>query len=140
MTIHQSELEQRILAVLDDAGEEDVPTLLNTVLLGAVGAGTLNSYLVALRILVTQNLIRLANSRENNGRLSELSIEESLQEIDNQAVVLKYDPAEGSWQDSSRTGPPYPPSNPNVVRTQLGKQRSREILTERGYQWWSPIP
>jgi hypothetical protein len=134
------ELELRVLAELDEAGEDYIPTLMNAVLLSTKETSAyLDLYLNALRNLVARNLIRLSNSRGADRRLADLSISDSLGEIDRQVAKLSFDETEQYWVDTSITGPPYGPRYPYVVITESGKRKSHDILTERGYQWWSPI-
>jgi hypothetical protein len=137
--VELNELEVRVLAVLEEAGEENVPSLLNTVLLGSNNGKSLRVYLDALRSLVRKDFVRLSISRGADRRLADLSPEDSLDQIEDQTAKLKFDETELYWKDTSRVGPPYGPSYPYVVLTKSGKEKSREILTERGYQWWSPI-
>lgn len=134
-----NEIEMRTLATLEEAGEENFTCLINTVALNAPISEIKRDFLDALRGLVQRNQVRLSTSRGLDRRLVDLSIEASLVEIDGQDARLEFDSVRDLWTDSTRSGPPYPSPNPYVVLTPAGLARSREILTERGYQWWSPI-
>ena len=133
------ELEFRILAELEESGEGDVQTVMNVVLLGEHSSVDLNLYLGALRSLTTRDHIRLSTSLGPDKRLADLSIQESLREIDAQQSRLSYDQIQKYWIDTSRTGPPYGLNFPYVVLTAKGRAQSVAVLTERGYQWWSPV-
>jgi hypothetical protein len=133
------ELELRILAELEEAGEGDVPTIMNVVFLPVPDPNALQYYMDALRNLINRNLVRLSTSLGADHRLADLSISDSLREIEVQAGKLKFDEVERYWVDTSITGPPYGLRYPYVVITESGKAKSHQILTERGYQWWSPI-
>ena len=137
--IDVSELELRILANLEEAGEENVPALLNTILLNAdEESAYLDSYLKALQNLVTKDHVRLSTSRGSDRRLADLSIANSLREIEGQRGELIFDASEKLWRDKSRVGPPYGPTYPYVVLTKVGRALSIKVQTERGYQWWAP--
>jgi hypothetical protein len=133
------ELELRILAELEEAGQGDVATVMNVVFLPERKADQLEPYLEALRNLVDRNDVRLSTALGLDRRLKALSIEESLNEINGQKSVLTYDPVQKYWIDSSISGPPYGPYYPYVVLTDVGRQKSEDVLVKRGYQWWAPV-
>lgn len=133
------ELELRILAELEEAGQGDVATVMNVVFLPTRTPDQLESYLEALSNLVMRDEVRLSTSLGPDRRLKVLSIEASLREIKDQRAVLIYDSEREYWIDSSITGPPYGPYYPYAVLTDIGRRKSEEALGRRGYQWWAPV-
>jgi hypothetical protein len=134
-----SELEMRILAELEEAGQGDVPTVMNVVFLPNRSPEDLDSYLSGLRILVEQDLVRLSTSLGPGRRLSRLSISESLLIINDQINRLKFDFDLSYWVDTQSAKRPQELTFPFIVITSSGRKKSHEIMSERGYQWWAPI-
>ena len=124
-----SEFAQRTLAELDEAGEENLPTLLNTIL---IPTGESNEFLGlrdAISSLLQENLVRIAFERDQSLRLKDISFEDSLSVVEHLSEHLIYNPEVRHWTGGQR---PWP----HVVSTERGKQRGNEILSVRGYQWW----
>lgn len=136
--LSSNEVELRILATLEEAGEENITGLMNTVTLPWPSKEIKATFLEALRALIRKDFVRLSVSRTTQLRLAELSIDGSLQETDLQDNKLAFDEKRALWTDPSRKGPPFPEPFPYVITTELGKVRSRDVLVSRGYQWWAP--
>ena len=137
--IDLQELEFRVLAELEEAGQGDIPTTLNVVYLGSPSNFGLDPYLEALKNLTQRDQIRMSVARDQDGHLVLLSLEASLRQIDAKSADLNFNASEGLWIDASRSGPPFGPNYPYIVLTMAGRIKSRELLTARGYQWWSPV-
>jgi hypothetical protein len=135
--IEHKELEQRILAELEEAGEETVGTLINTVTQSAGAPAELNSCFAAIGSLIDRDFVRMSNSRGADRRLEPLPQQDSLVVLDSLALKFKYDPVKGYWQDNSIiAGEPLREYPPEVILTKTGRAASVAVLTERGYQWW----
>lgn len=89
-----NDLQRDILASLQEAGEDDVAALANTVLNGSAHPGVLNDFSRALYELIRMELVRVATSRDSATRQwVPLIQQESLQA----ALTL---PSCLSWSDS----------------------------------------
>lgn len=130
------EFRERILATLEEAGEENIPTLMNT-LAGSPDA-TWNVRVVQgiLSDLLHDGLVTLAAQAAYGQRLTDLQLDAAKDEIVHIADWLHYDSARGYWLDGRITGRPYSDSYPNVRLTAAGRRESVRILSERGYEWW----
>jgi len=133
-----SELEMRILSELEEAGQEDVFTLMVTVMNPSGEASEVEQMCEALSNLVRAGLVRMSVDRDVGLALRELPQDESLLTIAELAPNLRFQAEGGYWTDIRRTGRPFEDTFPYVLGTETGIARAFEILTERGYQWWRP--
>jgi len=133
-----SELEIRILSELEEAGEENVAAMLNTIIDPVGDAAELTSLQGALEKLVGADLVRMSMTRDSAGRLRELSAEGSLDAITDLSSGLRFSREKKHWTDTRHSGPPYGDPFPYIVNTERGKEKGFEILDSRGYQWWRP--
>ena len=131
-----SELEMRILSELEEAGEENVAAMINTVMQPVGDAAELTEMQRALENLVRADLVRMSMDRDSTGRLRDLSAHESLNVIADLTSGLRFSSERVYWTDTRHSGPPYGDPFPYVVNTEAGKKKGFEILDERGYQWW----
>jgi hypothetical protein len=131
-----SELAMRILSELEEAGEENVTAMLNTVVDGTGTEEQISSYQQALRELVQADLARMSIERDVSRRLVRASSLTSEEQIEGIASFLVFDHQAQRWRDRRRTGPPFIDPFPHIVCTSSGKQKGFEILDKRGYQWW----
>ena len=70
-----SELEMRVLSELEEAGEEDVVTMMMTVMPPTGQASEVDDMQRALESLVRADLVRMSMDRDTTGRLKALSKE-----------------------------------------------------------------
>ena len=133
-----SELEMRILSELEEAGEEDVVTMMITVTEPTGDVSEVHDMQQALRRLVDADLVRMSMDREASGQLRDLPKDESLDVIADLQSGLRFDSDRKYWKDTRHTGPPYGFPFPYIVATEVGKEKALEILDSRGYQWWRP--
>jgi hypothetical protein len=131
-----SELEMRILSELEEAGEESVVTLLNTVTRKRGGMLELTQLQLALKTLVDLDLARISVERDESSRLKELSKDHSQVEIDRIPLNVRFGPLGGYWELLRRPSAKADDDFPYVVDTPEGQNKAFEILEERGYQWW----
>lgn len=131
-----SELEMRILSELEEAGQEDVFTLMVTVMEPVGDASEVEQMCAALESLVSADFVRMSTEHDTVLALRELPKDESLVVIAQLPPNLRFQ-ADGSyWTDIRRTGRPFEDTFPYVLGTETGVAKALEILTERGYQWW----
>ena len=126
------EIAARTLSELEEAGEENIPTILNTIFAPTGEAWEKDGLIEAVNVLITQGLARMAFERDESGRLVDASREESIDILDGISKTLSFDVERSLWTDQDILSEDYP----DLVVTDAGWEKSRKILEERGYQWW----
>ncbi len=133
-----NELQQRILAVLEEVGHENVAAVINSVL-KPIGATTeVDVIQVALENLVRANLVRLATDRNPDKSLRLLASDASLEVVQCIRTDLIYDDNGGYWR-WRHLGLPLNidmVNIPEICATDAGQSEAVKILTDRGGQWW----
>jgi hypothetical protein len=133
-----NETAQRILAILEEAGEADVPLIMCSVLEPSGSPDELSAIADALEVLVRADFIRMSISRDEQSRLVRLSQNESLGSIAELREAMRYGLEGAGWTDTRIKGPPYPESFPYVVTSQAGLSMAQSLLEKRGWEWWNP--
>lgn len=128
--LDEFELQERLLAELEEAGEENIPTLANTVFADECANSDEKRIQMknALASLINADLVRVAFDDGSGRALIELSKERSYETIMQFHMVLRSD--DGTWTGGLR---PWP----EIVTTEIGKMQAQGILKARGYRWWS---
>lgn len=119
---------QRILAELEEAGEENISSMLNTIVMPSGDRSELATYATALAQLVEQGLVRVEfESDENSTPLQQAGAADIIRDLDHH---LHFSGEDGEWGfiDTERT--------PVIIGTDSGLARAEAILEDRGYQWW----
>jgi hypothetical protein len=122
------EMMQRILAELEEAGEENVSSMLNTIVVPSGERSELAVYKSALAQLVEQDLVRVEFETDDNSRPPpQQNATNIVQSLD---TYLRYSGEDREWGfvDGNRA--------PVVIGTDSGLARAEAILEDRGYQWW----
>ena len=134
-----TELEMRVLAMLEEAGEESVVITLNTVIDPSGDQVELAEFQATLTKLVDKKLIEVELASIPMGRVP-LTTDKSHVEVAQLTQHCRFRPNEGHWTDTRESGPPYYQTPlPNLLLTEPGRSLSVEILESRGYQWWRPV-
>lgn len=131
-----SEIAQRALSELEEAGEENIPTLLNTVTERTGSLAELRAMQNALTSLIDAGLVVMAIERDSSRRWKRSSARESAALIDSSTDWLVFRESDRHWTDNRKNGPPFAFESPHVLATSEGVARGRQILDDRGYQWW----
>lgn len=126
------EVAARTLSELEEAGEENIPTILNTIFAPTGEAWEKDRLIEAVSGLITQGFARMAFERDESGRLVDATPEESVDILDSISKTLSFDVERSLWTDKNILSEDYP----DLVVTEAGWEKSREILEERGYRWW----
>jgi hypothetical protein len=132
------ELADRILLELEEAGEENIPTILNVVNDRHGVHKELEDLQVALVNLVQSGHVRMAVERDRNGLLQDADVDTSLRVISELPDYIRFDSDRGRWTNARIKGPPFPEAFPYAVHTPVGKLAGRQLINERGYRWWRP--
>ena len=127
-----SEIEDRLLVELEWAGEENFPTLLNSIFEPIGVEEEVEKVRDALSSMLIKRLIAIAVERNQTNGLVEVPTPKSIELIKNfdQHLIFKSDG--GHWTGGAR---PWP----TVVLTSLGRAEGREVLARRGYRWWRGV-
>jgi len=123
-----TELERDILATLEEAGENDLAALLNTVRECRGSIDEIEAYRAALTRLVKNNFLDIAKFRGKvSRRWIQLAQHESIALVTNVGSLLHWSPLDRLWN--------FPGGSPRlqVVLTDAGLAVAREILSKHGW-------
>ena len=101
-----SELEMRVLSELEEAGEEDIVTMMLTVAKATGDRREIEDMQSALESLVRLDLIRISMDRDTTGRLRDLSKNDSLKVIADLKSRLHFDSKKAIWANAQNSRPP----------------------------------
>lgn len=88
---YQSELEQRILSELEEAGDDAFETLLNSTADRSGTSDQMDQFVEGLRNLLRGGLVRIAVAANSDGPLVELSSTAALDHLDTVKPAFKLD-------------------------------------------------
>jgi hypothetical protein len=125
-----SELASRILAHLEEAHAENVSSTINTVVPVSGGVEEISQAQSALIELTDSDYIRIAYEDRKKGKFVPVSKDRSIVDIGAINDRLRFSDADRIWK-WDRSTPMM-----EILATPKGLARSRELLTERGYEWW----
>lgn len=126
------EISERVLAELEEAQEENIYGLMNTVIQATGAEAERGIYAAALVRLIEFGDVALA--RESSGRpLKEMSAADSALEARRATAAMKFEPSKRGWIDPTDAYEIY------AVLLPPGLERSVKLLEERGYQWWRQL-
>ena len=123
-------LQRLILALLEEAGEEDVVCLTNTIKPGEYCGNPqeIEAITSALAGLIDADLVRTAISRDLiSGILVPQSMPESLVSVQNLTLFFQWSSTEKLWHWSGRA------PLPDVVATERGLAAARKVLAKDGW-------
>ena len=125
-----SELELRILSELEEAGEENICSMANTIFPPDGVAAEVGQIQKAIISLISADLVRMGERVRNVG-VQQLPKDESLVSAAMISQMMIFDTDRQLWSCPQ-------PMWPEITDTPSGKAQARQILSERGYQWWRP--
>lgn len=128
-----TELELRLLSELEEAGAEDMLTLLNTVFRMPTYLDDRADVVRAIKNLIATGAVVMASERDSNKRWRRLDTPDAYAAVQRFDDALVFDDQHGLWQ--LKLGTPRS-VNANAITTELGLKAGREVLTQRGYGWW----
>ena len=123
------EMSERILCELEEWGQENLPTLLNTCCPHEGSPEEFELLKAALTELYASRLVRFAipDADERDFQIADDDVSTGI--LNSLGQFLRYDHGDGFW---TGTEGPWP----EVVATPVAQRRGREIINARGYQWW----
>lgn len=125
-----SELASRILAHLEEAHAENIPSTINTVEQVRGDIEEILQAQSALLQLTNFDYVRIAYEDTKTGKFVPVSKDTSIVDIGAINDRLRFSEAERIWR-WDRNFPMM-----EILTTPAGLAKSREILNERGYEWW----
>ena len=136
MTTDLTEMEQRVLAELEEFWEQNVFAMLNTIIQPAGDAQEVAALQQSLVGLVERDYIVMGleafHPREVE-RFDKMASQELLASLGD---WFKFDAADPPW--TLARGDINKERIPIILSTASGRQKADEILRQRGYQWWRP--
>ena len=129
-----TEMAQRILSELEEIWDQNVFSMLNTVVTPNGEAAQLAEFQAALAALVERDYVLMGYEGFVPRNPEQLSKERSLEMISSIPEWFAFDEAERFWTLSK--GPYNEIRYPGIYSTQEGRDKAFEILDRRGYQWW----
>lgn len=127
LSIEEAKL--RILSELQEAGEENVAAMANTIFDPSGDRQQIATLRQALEELVQGGLIRMSFRTSLTEKLVQLPEDRSL-------VVVRELDSGIIFRDSDRHWTWVSENYPHIVATDAGLVRADDILEEHGYQWW----
>ncbi|MCR4265347.1 hypothetical protein [Nitratireductor sp. ZSWI3] len=127
------EIEQRILSELEEAWENNVCSLMNTVY-DPSSSADLTEFCDASRSLYERGLVRV--TMDMPGRSLELPESEEralLRSLESWFGALDEDGQWGYGEEHSAVDAPVP----QLLATEEGHELAFQLLERRGYQWWT---
>ncbi|WP_439542636.1 hypothetical protein [Hyphomicrobium sp.] len=129
-TISNDELQLRILAELEEAGQGELVSLLNTVIDETQGRpAEVAVFRDAVDQLISKGLILMAPENEPGQRLVEVDAAQSRAMVSEVLGSLFFGVDDLHW-----TADPFVYSY--AVLTETGTAASEKVLDDRGYRWW----
>jgi hypothetical protein len=121
-------LERRILTLLEEAGDEHVSALTNTVAKPTGCREEIEQMRSALFQLAVDGLITLATSYDQRTlRLKQLELSDTLKEIEGLPGLLRWNAEACHWELPEESG------DVDVVLTAKGRKLAMDILSEEGF-------
>jgi hypothetical protein len=126
-----TDFEAHIIAVLEEAGEEELATLVNTVTTGSESPDEIESIEFALKALLSCDLVQLAKLRDKASlRWNPLRKDHSLVMLENLRSLFQWSGTDERWR--RRAGAP----EVEVLLTEDGLKLARKILSDCGWDFW----
>ncbi len=131
-----NEYAQRILSELEEAGQENVFAMLNTIIEPGGAEAEVEGFKELLSLLMDRGLITLGMSAFGRRTSKELEPRESPNLNAELQRWFRFDNRRNIW--TLKDGILPSTSIPEIYLTPEGRQMSEAILVARGYQWWRP--
>ncbi len=119
----------RILCTIYEAGAENIPTLLNTIMTPNGLPQEVGSTRDGIVQLIDADLARVAIDRDANRRLLKMDSEQSRAVVNRMSSAVRFDNGRNCWTSDE-------PIWPEIVITSSGRAAADQIFDERGWDWW----
>lgn len=129
-----TEFAQRILAELEEVGENNVFSLLNTIIEPKGNQDETAGMQEALKSLLMANLVQMRLETHSGPIGLPLMPAEAMVECSDMSHWFTFDGASGYW--TLGHGDLRDTAYPQIVLTAAGRAAAVQLLSRRGYQWW----
>jgi hypothetical protein len=132
--VELTEMEQRVLAELEEVWEQNIFTMLNTIVDPSGDAQEIAVFQQALEGLIEHGYVVMGLERFSPREQTKLEKQAALELVSKLADWFRFDAATSYWTLSKGDfrKEPYPV----VFSTTEARDIAFQILDERGYQWW----
>jgi hypothetical protein len=134
VTTDMTEMEQRVLAELEECWDQNVFTMLNTIIQPAGDAQEVAAFQQSLVGLVERDYIVMGLEAFHPREIEKFDKMASQELLASLGDWFKFDAADPHW--TLAKGDIKKERIPIILSTASGRQKADEILRERGYQWW----
>jgi hypothetical protein len=135
--ITSSEMELRILSELEEIRFNSITSLLNTVAVSGGDGENLIAFRDACLSLLLDGYIYFTINKDRQGKFVAEELGSSIEKIKEIVGNLMFDSEGHLWIMSKKVSLELKPrSFPHLVLTNLGLEKSIEVLEERGSRWW----
>lgn len=124
------EIALRILSELEEFGAENISSTMNTVLDITGAEVDVEIFQDALEALIRTGQAEIGYVDDTKGKIESVSAKEALMVAQTLPQSLKFDAGQGFWIWDEKQ--PWA----QIVLSPGGFKTARELLDERGYQWW----
>jgi hypothetical protein len=124
-------MEMRIAAELEEAGQENIAAMINTIIAPTGDAGEIAMMRDALDHMVRGGLVTMALDPGPGKKLVRLGVDDTLAVVARIEPLLRFRESDRHWTFATN-------EHPNIIATEACRNKGFEILDERGYQWWRP--
>ena len=133
--MNNQEMQSRVLAELEEMRFDNVFALLNTVLNPTNDLAEVIAFSDAISVLINDGYIVIGTAANSPRDEIVFASAEGLQFAAKLNSWFRFDSDRNIWTYSG--GDLRRARIPFLLITERGLRRSREILTERGYRWWT---
>jgi hypothetical protein len=134
MTTDMTEMEQRVLAELEESWEQNVFAMLNTIIQPAGDDQEVAAFQQSLVGLVERDYIVIGLQVFYPREVEKFDKTASRELLAGLGDWFKFDAADSDW--TLARGDIKKERIPIIFSTASGRQKADEILRQRGYRWW----
>lgn len=128
------ELSQRILALLEEFGEENIFAMINSIMDPTGATKEVTVFANALQRLLNEEYVTMAYSTFGPRTVTDLEESDAVALLADLRKWFRFDDSDPHWTLAS--GDIRRERIPEICLTDDGRARSVEILTARGVEWW----
>ena len=131
-----TEVEQRVLAELEEVWEQNIYTMLNTIIEPKGDPGEVEALQEALKGLVKRGFVTVGFEEFSPRNQAKLDKQAALELVSHLGDWFRFDAGTSFWTLSK--GDFREVRYPVIFSTAEAREKAFQILDERGYQWWRP--
>lgn len=129
-----TEMEQRVLAELEEVWEQNIFSMLNTIVDPKGDPGEVELLQQAINSLLERSLVAIGLEQFSPREQTKLDKQAALELVSHFGEWFRFDTETSFWTLSK--GDFREMRYPVIFSTREAREKAFEILDERGYQWW----